>query len=224
MKLKKTMTALLCALFFSGLAVAESRYITDIVYVPLRSGPGNQYKIIHNGIRTGARLTLLEQDAGNEFSKVMTSAGQEGYIRTQYLLEQPPARVQLPETLEKLAKLTQQQADLRQQLKAREEALGTATAEVEAARKSLTQQRTRLKQVLEVNANTLVINQRNKQLAEENLQLKDRVQKLEANNGQLRQDSSYRWYLYGSGTVLMGILLGLILPRVRVRKKQSGWV
>ena len=76
----------------------------------------------------------------------------------------------------------------------------------------------------EITAEPMAIDRRNKQLIGENLQLKNEVQVLQAENSQLMRDSSIRWYLYGGGTILLGILLGLFLPMMRVQKKQSDWV
>ena len=86
---KKWLTVLLGLLMVGQLA-AQTRYITDTNYVPLRTGPGNEYRIIHRGLKTGTALVVLEDDAGNGFSRVL-SGEQEGFIPTQYLMDDPPA-------------------------------------------------------------------------------------------------------------------------------------
>ncbi len=222
--IKKTVTALLCSLLFVGSAMAESRYITDVIYVPMRAGPGNQYKIVHHGLKTGTEMNVLELDAGNEFSKVVTPSGLEGYVRTQYLLKKPPARMLLPEALARADKADKDREQLLRQLKAKESELATLETKVKTTNKDLEARQVELKRVLDISSDTLAIDQRNKQLVEENQRLKNRVQILGADNDQLQQESSYRWFLYGGGTILIGIILGLLLPRIRVRKKTADWV
>ena len=100
----KTMMFALAAVWLSGTSAqvhAVDKYVTDVVYVPLRAGPGNQYRILHQGLKTGARMTVLEDNAGEGFTKVRMSNGTEGFIRTQYLMGQQPARDRLPQEQEK---------------------------------------------------------------------------------------------------------------------------
>ena len=71
----------LLVLLMTGQVTAQTRYITDINYVPMRTGPGNEYRIIHRGLRTGTALVLLEENAGNGFSRVRNGE-QEGFVPT----------------------------------------------------------------------------------------------------------------------------------------------
>ena len=223
MKIRITRLLFLTALFMAGQTVAETRYISDQIYVPLRGGPGNEYRILHRGLRTGTSMKLLEEDAGNGFSKVLLG-DQEGYIRNQYLTAEAPALVVLPGVREQAGKAQTENRELRSQLSKRDselKSLNKSLKDTEVLLNSKTEDMLRLE---EVTADPLAIDRRNKELMEENLQLKNEVQVLEAENSQLVQDNSIRWYLYGGGTILLGILLGLFLPMMRVEKKQSDWV
>ncbi|WP_330924768.1 TIGR04211 family SH3 domain-containing protein [Candidatus Sororendozoicomonas aggregata] len=216
---------LLTSGFFALCVYAESRYVTDIIYIPMRSGPGSQYRIIHQGIKTGTELKVLEADAGNNYSKVVTPDGLEGYIRTQYMQNNPPARQQLP-ALEAAANKAASDKTLivaeLEQAKMDQETLAEKLREVTG---NLEQKNMELKRITTISADTLVIDQRNKNLVEENLQLKNRVQLLETDNKQLISDSRVKWFIYGGGTVVIGVLLGLLLPRLRIRKKPaSDWI
>ncbi len=224
-RFQKRCVALLLSGFFVLGIHAESRYVTDIIYIPMRSGPGNQYRIVHQGIKTGTELRVLEADAGNDFSKVVTPDGLEGYIRTQYLLKDPPAR-QLLAAMEasankaisdkKLTTAELKQAQIDQQ---------TLAEKLRVTVRQLGQKNTELKRITTISANTLAIDQWNKKLVEENQQLKNRVQLLETDNRQLINDNRVKWFIYGGGTILTGLMLGLILPGLRIRKKStSDWV
>ena len=204
---------------------AEERYITDIVYVPLRAGPGNEYRILHRGLRTGTRMTVLEADAGNSYSKVSMSDGTEGFILSQYLVSQTPARERLPKEQEKNKQLNTELAKLRVELKQKESELSTKSTDLKNTTRMLDEKTTELVALREATADPLALDRRNKQLMEENLRLKNNLEVIQAENTQLVRNNSIRWYLYGGGTILIGILLGLFLPMVRFKKKPaSDWV
>ena len=207
----------------TGQAFAETRYISDQIYVPFRGGPGNEYRILHRGLRTGTSMKLLEEDAGNGFSKVLIG-DQEGYIRSQYLTAEAPAMVVLPGVREQAAKAQAENRELRSQLSKRDSELKTLSKSLEDTEAQLNSKTEEMLHLEEVTADPLAIDRRNKELMGENLQLKNEVQVLEAENIKLAQENSFRWYLYGGGTILLGILLGLFLPMIRVEKKQSDWV
>ena len=223
MKIWNRCTFLLAALLLSGQVLAESRYVTDIIYVPMRAGPGNQFRIIHRGLKTGTELTLLEQEAGNGFSKIK-NGDQEGFVRTQYLASDVPAMRLLPGVQEKAKKSVAESQALRQELSVREGQLQELTSQLSGTEEQLSEQKMEMRRVQEITADPMAIDRRNKQLIEENQQLKNQVQVLQAENNQLVRDSSIKWYLYGGGTILLGIILGLFLPMLRVRKKPSDWV
>ena len=207
----------------TGQVTAQTRYITDINYVPMRTGPGNEYRIIHRGLRTGTALVLLEENAGNGFSRVRNGE-QEGFVLTQYLMDRPPAFRQLPAALEQAQKVAADNQTLEKMLDEREGQLRDATVELEKAKERGQQQQIEMKRLADISAEPLAIERRNQQLVEENEQLKNQLQVLQVENHQLAKDTSLRWYLFGGGTIVLGILLGLFLPMLKVRKKESAWV
>lgn len=221
-KYKKWLMALL-VLLMAGQVAAQMRYITDVNYVPMRTGPGNEYRILHRGLRTGTALVLLEEDAGNGFSRVKNGE-QEGFVPTQYLMDKPPAFRQLPAALEQARKAEVDNQKLEQMLDQREGQLRDATLELTKAEERWQQQQIEMKRLADISAEPLAIERRNQQLVEENEQLKNQLQVLEVENRQLAKDTSLRWYLFGGGTIVLGILLGLFLPMLKVRKKDSAWV
>ena len=218
----KLLTTLL-VLLMAGQVTAQTRYITDINYVPMRTGPGNEYRIIHRGLRTGTALVLLEENAGNGFSRVRNGE-QEGFVPTQYLMDRSPAFRQLPAALEQAQKVEADNQKLEKMLDEREGQLRDATLELEKARERWQQQQIEVKRLADISAEPLAIERRNQQLVEENEQLKNQLQVLQVENHQLAKDTSLRWYLFGGGTIVLGILLGLFLPMLKVRKKDSAWV
>ena len=75
--------------------IEQDRYISDLLFVPLRSGTSSQHRIVHKGLRSGSAVTLLKEDKENGWSLVRTKRGVEGWLRSQYLFAEPTASVKL---------------------------------------------------------------------------------------------------------------------------------
>ncbi len=217
-------TALIGTSLCTG-ALAQTRYISDTLGVPLRTGPSTQYRIIDLNLRSGTPLTVLDADAGEGFSKIRLRDGREGFVRSQYLQGQPGAQ-------EQLTGLQQRHEQLQQQSKTQAEelaALKQALSESRRGENDLNKQASRLQQELshikEVASDSLALADRNERLVKEVLQLKQERETLQLEKQRLESNASQRWYLYGAGTVLSGVLLGLILPLLKRRpRRQSQWV
>ncbi|MBA3614153.1 MAG: hypothetical protein H0W49_14835, partial [Nitrospirales bacterium] len=59
-------------------AVGDVNYISDVVTVPLRSGPTTAHRILHRGLPSGTQLTILGTDEEAGFTQVRTNDGMEG--------------------------------------------------------------------------------------------------------------------------------------------------
>jgi SH3 domain protein len=77
-------------------ALAEPAWVTGEVRLNLRSGPGNQHQIL-GVLKTGDPLQVLERS--EDWAKVRTAGGQEGWVPGGFLQTQPPAPTR-PEDLD----------------------------------------------------------------------------------------------------------------------------
>ena len=88
----------------------------DQLVITLRTGQGNQFQIIKT-LPSGALLTVLEETQTG-YTKVRTSDGTEGWVRTQYLSDDPPAAEELAKAQDKLTKLQDKLGKVEQELSA----------------------------------------------------------------------------------------------------------
>jgi SH3 domain protein len=88
--------AALCflALLVALPATAESAWVRGEVRLNLRSGPGNQYRIL-GVVKTGDSLKVMQR--GEDWTQIRTAAGDEGWIPGGYLDAQPPPTLRLEE-------------------------------------------------------------------------------------------------------------------------------
>ena len=73
--------------FLSATVHAETRYISNIIKITLRTGPGITHKIVQM-IRSGQNVEIKEQ--GKEWSRVSLPNGQEGWVLNRFLVEKEP--------------------------------------------------------------------------------------------------------------------------------------
>ena len=81
------------ALFiFSSIAAAQAQtvWVDDQLYLPVRSGAGSQYRIIENAVPSGTPLEVIEtSDTG--YTRVRTAKGNDGWVSSQYISNTPIA-------------------------------------------------------------------------------------------------------------------------------------
>ena len=73
--------ALILLLATTAELVAETVYIKDTLYVPLRGGQSQGHRILHRGLKSGLKLERLETNDETGYSKVRTEAGLEGWLQ-----------------------------------------------------------------------------------------------------------------------------------------------
>lgn len=202
----------------SAVQAQEFMYVDDTLTVTVRTGQGNSYKILRV-LKSGERVEILEREG--EFVRVRGPKGLEGWMREQYLSKEPIARDRLVVAEQKIAGLQEEREKLREQLK-------TVQGERSEARKTNTQLEKDYAALQKELADLQAVAAAPVKLHEENKAMRTRLDSLENENAQLRttneklRDDAYRdWFLSGAGVLAGGILLGLVLPKLRRRK--SGW-
>ena len=213
-------TILLCACVLGIGASAETRFISDLLYVPLRSGPTGEHRIIHWGLASGTSLEVLEEDELANFTRVRTEGGMEGWIPSQYLSDEPVARDRLADAeaeIERLEGLVGGDAStLATELReARDEAARNAEAAATVLRLE-----GELEEIKRVSASAIATQEENLKLAEANAELRREREDLVAQAEQLVGNVEIRWMLVGGGLVVAGLLIGVWLGS-RSRRRRA---
>ena len=223
--IRKLPLLVLLALAPGQLVLAQDiRYITDELFVPVRSGQGTQYRIVHRGLPSGTRVTVRETDEESGYSLIVTDGGTEGWLLTRYLDSERPAEDRLSELQAKYKAMLGDEDSLRSQLVAAQERAETLTAEKEELRGELEETRGELTEVRRVSANALNLDQMNQRLAEESQVLKTRVEILEADNLRMKESRESQAFRNGALAVLLGVVITLLVPRLWPRRRRrSEW-
>ena len=211
-------SALVVLLLFTGLqatAAEEMAYVSDQLEITMRAGPGTQNKILRM-LKSGNALEVVQQDSSG-WTQVRTASGKEGWVLKRFLMDAPAARTRLEEVEAREEELLSQQQEI--------ESLRSDAIDGEqrlfAIQEKNTKLEAELKELKQVAADTLSINAKNQKLAASLEQAEARQASLQVENERLRDNTEQAWFVRGAGVILLGMLLGLLIPKLRFKKKRK---
>ncbi|WP_075183049.1 TIGR04211 family SH3 domain-containing protein [Pantoea sp. 1.19] len=203
--MKKTALTGLTLLALSAALPAHAepqRYISDELSTWVRSGPGDQYRLVGT-LNAGESVTLLQTNG--DYGQVRDANNRTAWIPLKQLSEQPSLRTRVPELEKQVKDLTdklanidaswnKRTADMQQKVAGSDDAIGSLKAENQQLK------------------NQLVVAQ--KKVSAANVQLDDKQRTI-----------IMQWFMYGGGVAGVGLLLGLLLPHmIPRRKKNDRWM
>ena len=218
--MNRIIVSLLLFVGASALYAETTHYVSDQLRITLRSGQGNQYQIIR-ALESGTPLVVTEQtDTG--YSHVRLDDGTEGWVRSQYLITEPIAKDRLATAEARLEKLSKQLKVLKQERDTLREENKTLASVKQQLEKETTGLSDKLKYVTEVTGKPkLELEESNNTLQQANLELEKGLQRLSQEVQVLRDRSNREWFIAGAGVLIAGMLLGLIFPKIRWKRKSS---
>ena len=209
-----------CACAFALGAGAETRYISDLLYVPLRSGPSGEHRIIHWGLASGTALEVLEEDESARFTRVRTERGTEGWVPSQYLVDGPIARDTLAEAQAEIERLESLLTTDASELAAELEEARSQAASNAGATATIAALEEELAEIRRVSSSAIATQEENVKLAEANAELRRARDDLATQTEKLQGSLEMRWMLVGGGLILAGLLIGVWLGS-RSRRRRS---
>lgn len=200
----RALIALVVLSVLPAIAAAETRFVE--VEVTLRSGQGTDFSIVRM-IRSGSAVEVLQEDRQKGYTKVRTPGGVEGWVLSRYLTANPIGAEQLVAARQLVDQLTRENKEL--------------TGERDRYMKeadSLAEDLARLK---DLSANAISLEETNKQLRSTLIRNEETIDRLQSENKSLSSKATRDWFLAGGGVLALGIFLGVVLPRIRWRRRRS---
>jgi SH3 domain protein len=207
----------LCA---SEKAWSESAWVSDEFEITLRSGPSTS-NAIQLMVGSGTALEILERDTDAGYTRVRTGGGTEGWVLSRYLMPEPSAREQLQTLSGQLSSANTKGSSLTSQLAAIRGEHGTATKRIETLEREKSQLEQELAEIKRTAANVLRINDENTDLHKQVMDAGIRMDILEQENRELSGQTTRYWFMTGGLVLLVGIILGLWLPRIRWQRRSG---
>ena len=189
-------------------AAAETAYVTDEFKITLRTGQGARDKILKM-VPSGEKLEVMER--AEEHSLVRTEDGKEGWVLNRYLVASPIARDRLRRAEIRIATMKEEMKELTNQLN-----------ELKGTRHNLNKASKELEDIRRASANAIAIDEENKTLKSRLLEIQREMQQAQQEAASLRESDAKDWFLIGALVIGAGVILGLILPNIRL-KKRSSW-
>jgi SH3 domain protein len=209
------------ALGIATQAEAQTRYVTDRTQVELRRGPSTEYRILRY-LEAGDRVEVLEQNEAQGFSHVKVGEDTEGWIPTASLIAEPIARERLAAAERNLATARERVTTLEEQNQQLTRDLATTRNELEQTQTNHGTVSRELEDLRTAAANVVEIRDNNTSLQQRLGQRDREVEQLTAENARLAARNNQNWFVVGAAVLLVGIVIGLVAPSLR-RKRRSDW-
>ena len=214
----RAVVGLLTALLVSVPVFAESAWVSDEFEVTLRTGPSTS-NAIQLMVSSGTALETLEEDAESGYTKVRTGGGTEGWVLTRYLMGEPSAREQLENLTQQLTSAAADGASTEAQLAAIHGEYDSANRRIRELEQGNATLQSDLDEITQKSANTLAIDRQNQNLQQQLTDVEIKASILEQENQEISSQQTRYWFLSGALVLLVGIIAGLWLPRVRWQRQ-----
>ncbi len=200
-------------------AIAETRYITDNLSIPLRDGTSSRHKILKM-VKSGTAVEFIVKDKETGYSLIKVGKT-EGWVPDSKLSRKPGAARQLERKKREMQKLRDENEQLKTRLAELQKGNASKNKDLDALQREFKQLQQRHQKLKADTANVMAIHRQNSALSEEVEKLTAERDRLRQENDQLKDRTARDWFLRGAGVIIAGILLGLVIPRIRFRRRDS---
>jgi SH3 domain protein len=199
---------------FSANGFAETMYVTDVLKLTLRSGPSTEHKIL-TVVESGQLMEILEP--GEDWTLVRIANGKEGYVLTRYLIPEPTHNVRLEQLQAKHKALMQQSATLLEENTRFRKESKQRTLSLEGNEKALKKLRTDYDELKAGSAEYLTLKKKYKMVSGQLAKQTKRASALDEELRGIEINQYIKWFLAGSGVLLVGFIVGFSARRQRRR-------
>jgi SH3 domain protein len=200
--------------FISTNVNAETMYVSEIIEITLRTGPGIDHKVIAM-VPSGVELTVLE--SGGEWTRVRLPNEKEGYVLNRFLTNKKPSEMLLRELEQKYQSMETQSESLRNDYNMQKDENQQLLAELsnkEERLAALTESYETLKQE---STDFLSLKKNHENTAAQLTELTEKARRYEEALTRIQKRQIFRWVLTGAGILLVGFLIGMSSRRQKRR-------
>jgi SH3 domain protein len=201
------MWILLAALvIMPGAGAAETAYVTENFEITMRTGPGNDRKII-SLVESGKALEVMEK--GDEWSRVSTPGGKEGWVLNRYLTDAQPCAMVLNRVRQDHDVLKATYRDLKAQFEQISSEKKNTDADLSQSRQEREELAASYEALKQESSEYLKLKKRHEKVTADLAAERTRSAKLDEENMQMKRNRIIQWVLTGGGIMLVGFFIGL---------------
>ena len=201
----------------------KTGYVSDMLLLTFRQGPGNSYAVLKT-LTSNTPVAILEEQNG--FYKVELTSKEIGWVDKKFIIFTPPKTfminqlkkeniilenqiIQLKKNnrvlQDKLSSMEQNYSQTSEEL---ETSLKTAMDEKKKTANLLSDSNKKFNTLAQQSKNIQKIVKENKIFKEQNIALLDELTILKAQNKSLFKTGMIKWFLTGTGVLLLGWIIG----------------
>ena len=202
----------ICFIFFSFSVQAEPMYVSDKLSVTVRTGQGTTHKIIAL-IKSDQKVEALEK--GEEWTLVRLQNGKQGWALSRYLTNDIPKSIQLASLQIKYKNVAAQAESLtveNDKLKSDFKKLSATLSKKEKALNNLQRDYDALKAD---SADFLNLKTKYEKASHQLIAQTEKAEELKKIVEKLQLYQNIKWFLAGSGVLLVGFIIGFSSKRQR---------
>lgn len=203
---------------FSTAVYGETMYVSDILKLTLRTGPSTENKILAV-IESGQQLEVVE--FGQEWSRVQLPNGKEGWVLSRYLTPRETNNFKLDRLQAKHKNLMAQAAALLEENNKLQAENKTLTTGFKTNQKQADKARSDYETLKTEAAEFLNLKSKHKDTVSLLAEQTAKAEKLEEQLTKLEMSTYIKWFLAGSGVLIVGFLIGFSTKRQRRRPSLS---
>jgi SH3 domain protein len=209
-------------------ALADTVYIHDMLYVPLRSKPETDANAVTKSLASGTALELLMRAENSDFVMVRhrDSNGEstDGYIHQQYLTKAPVAAARLEALTSENQALIDQVRQLENDYATLDQALASQTQRYAEANEALTLAQVETERMRKLSQSAAELDADRTRLEQQNGLMVEEISDLRSLESKKQAEIQQQWYLIGVGSALGMALMGFLLGRrIYHRRYSGGW-
>lgn len=209
---------------FTPVSIAQrTAYVTDVLYVPIRSGSSNQHRIVNKGLKSGTELKVIEENTEKTWTKIRTTGGTEGWIPNQYLSSKKTANLELESVQKKLTTTIESLKNTSEQKQIFTNKLNHETQALQQCIQDKTQMSLELQKIKSISSGAIEMDQRYQELLEQHQIIQTKYDSVVAENTGLRADKRLSFLLYGAGLVILGMIITMLVPLLKPKRRFSEW-
>ncbi len=198
----------------SGIASAETMFVSDRMEITLRTGPGSDRKII-SMLKSDEVVDVLETENG--WSRVQLPDGKEGWAITRFLTSDRPSRITLEAFKQEYDKFLAEITDLRQKNNSLTDEKQQLSKELKQNKNRSTELSRSFETLKTESAGFIQLQLDYKNAMTALKQQTQRASELDTEVGKLKWNQNIRWFLSGAGVLLLGFIIGFSTKRQRRR-------
>jgi SH3 domain protein len=203
-------------------ARAETRYVSDELSIPMRTGASNKHRIVYFP-KSGTPLTVKETSDDGAYVRVTSPGGKEGWVEAQYLMNLASARDRIVTVNKRLDTARTQTKDLKKKVRELESQNKELTTELKQLQRELKSQEGSMEKLKRISANPVALANENKTLEAQLSQLTASNKLLTEENEHLNDQSTQDWFILGAAVSLGSLLFGLLITRINWKRKRHSW-